>query len=135
MALRCPHWIFGHQLVRNLDVEIALVLVVGLVHEDAAYLFSLLHGQDFSEVEDGLFPVCVFGVRACGEADGFMACCEVDVEPGDEGMYEVVSSNIESEGRGESKVGGFAGVEVEGQDSSWISDHGFDFDSVHEWLG
>ena len=126
--------IFGHQLVRDLDVEVALVLVVGLVLEDAAYLLSLLYGQDFSEVEDGLLPVRVFSMRACGEADGFMACCEVDVEPGDQGMYEIISTDIKGERRGESKVGGFACVEIESEDSGWVSDHGFDFDSVNERL-
>jgi hypothetical protein len=44
LALCCTRWIFGHQLVGDLDVEIALVLVVGFVHEHAAYLLSLLHG-------------------------------------------------------------------------------------------
>jgi hypothetical protein len=81
-----------------------------------------------------LFPVRIFGVRACGEADGFMACCEVDVEPGDQGMYEVISSDVKGEGRGESEITGLAGVEVEGENSSWICDYRFDFDGVNEWL-
>jgi hypothetical protein len=126
--------IFGHQLVGYLDVEIALVFVVGFVLEDAAYLLSLLYGQDFSEVEDGLLPVRIFGVRACGEADWLMACCEVDIEPSDQGMYEIISTDVKGEGRGKSEVGGFACVEIEGEDSSRISDYGFDFDGVNEWL-
>jgi hypothetical protein len=97
-------------------------------------LFSLLHGQDFSEVEDGLFPVRIFGVRACGEANGLMACCEVDIEPCDQGMYEIISTDVKGEGRGESEVGSCACVEIEGEDSGWISDYGFNFDSVNEWL-
>jgi hypothetical protein len=98
-ALCCTHRVFGHQVVGDLDVEVALVFIVGLVHKDAAYLLSLLHRQNFSEVEDSLFPVSVFGVWPCGEANGLVACSEVDVKPGDQSMYEVVSSDIKGEGR------------------------------------
>ncbi len=97
-------------------------------------MLSLLHGQDFSEVEDGLFPVRILGMRTCGEANGFMTCCEIDIEPGDQGMYKVISSDVKSEGRREGEVTGFAGVEVEGKDCSRVSHHGFDFDSVNEGL-
>lgn len=71
------------ELIGDLDVEIALILLVGLVLEDAFDLLALLDGEHFAEVEDGLLPVGVFGVWAGGEADGFVAGCEVDVEPGD----------------------------------------------------
>ena len=61
-----------------------------------------------------MFPVRVLGVRAGGEADRFMARGEIDVEPSDQGVHEVVAAAVEREGGGEGEVGGCAGVEVEG---------------------
>ena len=49
-------------------------------------------------------------------------------------MYEIISTDVKGEGRGESEVGSCACVEIEGEDSGWISDYGFNFDSVNEWL-
>lgn len=43
-----------------------------------------------------------------------MAGGEIDIEPCDEGVDEVVAAAVEDEGGGEGEVGGCAGVEVEG---------------------
>lgn len=56
----------------------------------------------------------VFCVRAGGEADGFVAGGEIDVEPSDERVDEVVAAAVEREGGGEGEVSGGAGIEVEG---------------------
>ena len=44
-----------------------------------------------------MLPVRVFCVRAGGEADGFVAGGEIDVEPSDEGVYEVIAAAVECE--------------------------------------
>jgi hypothetical protein len=77
-------------------------------------LLSLLDRQHLPQVEDCLLPVGVLCVRASGEPDGFVAGSEVDVEPSDKGVYEVIAATVEREGRGKGEVGGRAGVQVEG---------------------
>jgi hypothetical protein len=47
-----------------------------------------------------------------GELDWFMTFCEFDVEPGDERMDEVVSSDVESKGYGKREVGRLYRIEV-----------------------
>jgi hypothetical protein len=43
-----------------------------------------------------------------------MACCEIDIEPSDQGVDEIVAAAVEHEVGGEGEVGGCAFVEVEG---------------------
>lgn len=133
--LSLSHGIISLKLIRDLDVQITLVLLIWLVIQDTLDLLALLHGQHFTEVEDGLLPVSVFCVRASGEADGFVAGCEVDVKPGDEGVDEIVAADIEGEGECEGEIGGCAGIEVEGYDGGGVGDYGFDFDGVNEGFG
>lgn len=90
----------------------------------------MLNSQDFTEVEDGLLPVCVFSVWAGGKANGFVACGEVNVEPGDKSMHEIVTADIEGEGDVEGEVSGCAGVEIEGDDCGRVGDNSLDFDCV-----
>ncbi|KFY20163.1 hypothetical protein V493_07733, partial [Pseudogymnoascus sp. VKM F-4281 (FW-2241)] len=110
LALGLPCNVLGLELVRDLDVEVTRVLLVGLVDEDTLDLLALLHGQDLAQVEDGLLPVSVLGVWAGGEANGLVAGGEVDIEPRDEGVHEVVAAGLEDKGGGEGKVGDGAGV-------------------------
>lgn len=98
-------------------------------------MLALLNGQDLAKVEDGLLPVSVLGVWAGGETDRLVACGEVDVEPSNEGVDEVVSSGVEDEGAGEGKVRSSAGVEVKSEDCGGVGDDCLDLDSVHEGLG
>lgn len=122
------------ELVGDLDVEIALVLIVGLVLKDALDLLALLDGEDVLEVEYGLLPVGVLGVRAGGEADGLVTGGEIDIEPGDQGVHEVVPAAVEGEWEGEGQIGSRAGVEVEGENGSGVGDNGLDLDRVDEGL-
>lgn len=84
-------------MVADLHVQIPLVLAVRLVLQHTSDLLSLLNGQHLPQIEDCLLPVGVFCVRAGGEADGFVAGGEVDVEPSDEGVYEVIAAAVECE--------------------------------------
>ena len=54
-------------------------------------MFAFFHGQDISEVEDGLFPVRILGVWSSGEADRLVACLEVNIKPGNDRVNEVVA--------------------------------------------
>jgi hypothetical protein len=55
----------------------------------------------------------VLGVRARGEADGLVAGSEVDIEPCDDRVNEIIPAGIECEGYSESQIGSCAGVEIE----------------------
>lgn len=96
---------------------------------------AALDGQDVLEVEDGLFPVGVFGVGAGGEADGLVACGEVNVEPGHEGVDKVVALDGDFEGRGKGEVGHGACVEVESEDGGRVCHDRLDVYRVDEGLG
>lgn len=56
----------------------------------------------------------VLCVWAGGEADGLVAGGEIDVEPCDQSVYEIIAAAVEDEGGGEGEVGGCTCVEVEG---------------------
>ena len=72
---------------------------------------------------------------AGGETDGLVAGGEIDVEPGDECVDEIVAADIEGEGEGEGEVGGGAGVEIEGDDCVWVGYDSLDLDGVNEGFG
>ncbi len=95
----------------------------------------MLDGQDLTEVENGLFPVRVLGVRTGAESNWLVTGGEVDVEPSNQRMYKIVAAAVEHKGRRESEICGGASVEVEGKDGGWVGDNGFDFDGVDERFG
>lgn len=130
--LSLSHRIISLDFVGDLDVQITLVLVVWLVVQYALDLLALLHGQNFAEVEDGLLPVGVFCVWAGGEADGFVAGGEVDIEPSDEGVHKIVTANIKGVWYAEGEVGRCASIEVKGDNCGGVGNYGFDFDCVDE---
>lgn len=134
MAGSGPVGVAGLEVVVNLNVEVATVLVVGPDVELALDLLAVLDGEDVLDVEDGLLPVGVLGVGAGGEADGLVASGEVDVEPRDEGVDEVVALGRQGEGGVEGEVGGGAGVEVEGEDGDGVGDDGLEVNGVDEGL-
>lgn len=103
--------------------------------ERALNLLTLLDGEDVLEVEDGLLPVSVLGVGAGREADGLVAGGEVNVEPGDKGVDEVIAPGDELEVGLESQIGSGAGVKVESQDVDGVSDDSLNVDSVDKGLG
>lgn len=135
LSLGLAERILSLELVRDLDIKITWVLGVWSVGKNTTDLLTLLDGQDITEVEDSLLPVSVLGVWASGEADWLVAGSEVDVEPGDDGVDEVVAAGVEEKWGGEGKVGESAFVEVEGEDGGWVGDNSLDFDGVDEWLG
>jgi hypothetical protein len=95
----------------------------------------LLDRQHFPEIEDCLLPVRVFGVGTGREADGLVAGSEVDIEPCDQGVYEVIAAAVERERRGKGEVCSCAGVEVEGENRGRVGNYGFDFNGVDERFG
>ena len=56
----------------------------------------------------------VFRVRAGGETDRLVAGGEVDIEPGDKGVYEVIAAAVECERGRKSEISCCTGIEVEG---------------------
>lgn len=79
--------------------------------------------------------MCVLGVWTGGELDGYMACCEVHIEPCDDGVDKVASLRVELEGRGEGELFGGDVVEIDGEDAAGVGDAGFHFDGVNEGFG
>ena len=98
------------------------------------YLLSLLHCQDFPEVEHRLFPVGVFRVWSRRKAYRFMACCEIDVKPSDKSMNEIIPPNIERKRSLERKICRSNGVEIDGLDSSGVCDHSLHLNCINEWF-
>lgn len=90
-SLRKASLIRGFQSVINLDIKISLVGGIRLVGQSSLHRLALLDSQYFSQVEHCLFPMRVFRMWACGEANRLVACCEIDIEPCDEGVDEIVS--------------------------------------------
>jgi len=130
-----PGGVVRLELVVDLDVEVAAVLVIGLDEELAGDLLTLLDGEDVLEVEDGLLPVGVLGVGAGREADRLVARGEVDVKPRDQGVDEVVALDRQLERSGKGQVGRGAGVEIEGEDRRRVRNNRLQVDGVDERLG
>jgi hypothetical protein len=72
---------------------------------------------------------------ASGEADGLVAGGEVDVEPRDQGVDEVIAGNRELEGDLESQIVCGALVKIEREDGGGFGDSGLDLDGINEGLG
>lgn len=95
----------------------------------------MLYCQNVLKVEHSLLPVGILGVRARREADRLVACREVDIEPSDKGMDEIVTSAGKFEGNRKSKIVHGAFIQIKGQDSNRVSDSSLDLDIVNERLG
>lgn len=98
-------------------------------------LLALLHGKHVLEVEDGLLPVGVLCVRAGREGDSLVAGGELDVEPGNERVDEIVAAGGEIVGDAVGEIGDGAGVEVESENGGGIGDDGLHLDGVDQGLG
>ena len=112
-----------------------MVVLVGGAGEHALDLLAGLDGEDVLEVEDGLLPVGVLCVGAGGELDGLVAAGKLDIEPGDQGVDEVVAANLYLVRKLECEICYCALVEVEGDDSGGVGDNGLELDGVDEGLG
>jgi hypothetical protein len=110
--------VVGLSLVLETNVEVAGVVLVGGAREHALDLLAGLDGENVLEVENGLLPVCVFGVGT-----------------GDHGVDVVGAAHGEGEGELEGEVCDGAGVEVDGDDRGGVGDDGLELDGVDEGLG
>lgn len=93
-TFRSPAIVICLQLVRDLDVEVTLLLFIGFAGQHSSNLLPFLYSQDFSQVKDGLLPMRVLRVWPCREAYWLVAGRKVDVEPSDKRVHEIVSSDI-----------------------------------------
>jgi hypothetical protein len=129
-----PVHVFRVELVVDGDVEITVVLLGGLVLEHTGDGLTLLDGQDVLEVEDGLLPVGVLCVGPSGELDGLVAAGKLDIEPGDQGVDEVVAADLNLVRKLECKICDCALVEVECDDGGGVGDDGLDVNGVDKGL-
>ncbi len=90
-ASRIPCGIGSIKLIIDLDIQIPFVLVIRLVRQESSYTLALFHREHLSEVEHSLFPVRVLGMGACRESNGFVACGEINVEPSNQRVNEIVT--------------------------------------------
>jgi hypothetical protein len=130
-----PVHILRLKLVRDLDVQVAVVLLARPSVKHTGYSLALLDGQDVLEIKYSLFPVRVLCVWAGRELDRLVASSKLNVEPGDDGVNKVAAANFEAVGHVEGKVGDRACVEIEGEDGRGVGDDGLDVDGVDEGLG
>ena len=77
----------------------------------------------------------VLGVRTGGEADGLVAGGEVNVKPRDKSVNEIITLDGQLERRAEGKIGGGAGVEIEGENGGGVGNNCLELDSVDEGFG
>ena len=103
--------------------------------QDTTDLLALLYRQNLPQVEDSLLPVGVLGVRAGRESDWLVTCGEIDIEPGDQSVDEVVASAVESKGCCEVEILGGTGVEVESDYGKGVGYNSFDLDGINERFG
>ena len=125
-----PGRVLGVKIVVDLDVQITLVFFVGLVVQVSLDALSLLDCQHFPQIEDRLFPMRVFGVRAGGESDGLVAGAKLDVEPGYQGVDEVVSADLELEWRAKGDIGHLNCVKIERHDGYRIRNNSLHLDRI-----
>jgi hypothetical protein len=135
VTLNLPVHVVCLELVRDLDVQVTVVLLAWPGVKDTGYALTLLDGQDVLEVEDSLFPVGVLCVGASGELDGLVASGELNVEPRDDGVDEVGAANLQAVRHVEGQVGDGTGVKIESEDGGGVGDDGLDVDGVDEGLG
>ena len=135
LALRGPAHVLGLQFVRDANVQIATVLLVGFAAQASLDALAGLDGKYVWKVEDCLLPVCVLCVWTCGELYWLVACAEFNVKPGDHGVYVVGAANGKVEGDVKRQICDGALVQVEGEDRCWVCYDGFHVDCVDEWLG
>lgn len=122
------------ELIVDLDIQVALVLRIGFVGKEASNHLALLDSEDLTYVEDSLFPMCVFRMWAGGKSDRLVARAEIDIEPCDQGVDEVVPVGPEGELLGECKVCCGNSVEINGEYWARIGDQGFQFDCIDQRL-
>lgn len=135
VALSDPALILRLILIINHDIQISPVVRVRLAAQLARYRFSRLHRQHVGKVEHRLFPMRVLGMRAGAEANGLVAGGELDIEPGNQGVDIVGTSDLEVEGKREGEVGGGHLVQVKSENGAGVGHDGFKFDGVDEGLG
>lgn len=135
MPLRHPHLILRLHLIINHNIQIPPILVIRPTRQSPLYFLPSLHRQHIGKIKHRLLPVRVFRMRTGGEADGFVAGGELDVEPSDQGVDVVGAADGEGEGEAEVQIGGCAGVEVEGEHCGGVGDDGFEFDGIDEGFG
>lgn len=63
-----------------------------------------------------------------------MAGSEIDIEPCDERMDEIISASIKHEGSRECKIGSRACVKIKRENCCWIGDNCLYLDSINERL-
>lgn len=68
------------------DVEVAVVTLVGRNGYRSLDNISLVERDSFPEVEDGLLPVSILGVRASREGERLVRGSEGDIEPAEDGV-------------------------------------------------
>ena len=123
------------QGVGEFDVEVTLVLRVGLVLENSTDRLLFLNSQDIPEIENGLLPVSILGVRTSGESDGLVASSELNIEPRDDGVDEVVTLDGKRVWDFEGQVCWCDCVQIQGEHGAGVRDNSLHFNSIDKGLG
>lgn len=103
-ALGSTCFIFCLKGVRDLNVQIPLVFLIRLIVQEPSDTFIFLNCKDFPNIEHSLLPVGVLGVGSSGKSNFFVAGCEIDIEPRDDRVDEIVAFRGEPEGDGEYEI-------------------------------
>lgn len=122
------------ELVIDRDVEIARVGGVGSDVNVTSDRFAVVDGDSVVEVENGLLPVSVLGVRASGKDDGSMTLGELNVEVSNEGVDVIVSLGYNLKVRCPSQVFNLHSVDIDFHDLARASHDGIGIDCIDEGL-
>lgn len=104
---------------------------IRLVGQPSLDRLAFLNRQYFSQVENSLFPMSVFGMWACREANRLVTCREINIEPRDKCVDEVISLATEREGSREREFLRRDCIKVDRENWARVGDHSFHLDSVN----
>jgi len=135
MPLRHPPRLLRLHLIINRDIQVSSVIHIRPTAELPTDTLTGFGSKYVGEIEDGLLPVRVLGMRARAKPYRLMTGGKLDVEPGYQGVDVVGAPAGEVEGQAEGEVGWGAGVEVEGDDGAGVCDDSFEIDGVDEGFG
>ena len=105
------------KLIGEIDIQIPLFQSVRPRGQESRHLFTFFHCQDLAEVKYSLLPVGIFRVRTCRKGDRLMASAEFNIEPCDEGVDKIRSSDLQGVWCRKSKLGCRDCIEIDAVDT------------------
>lgn len=127
-----PQMIICFKVVLDCDVKVTLLLLIWFTRQGASNLLALFNRQDFPQIKNCLLPMCISCMWASCKFYGLVACSEVDIKPGNEGMNEVAPAAIQDEWSLESQIRRGDGVKIDHEHCRGIGNTSLHFDGINK---